>query len=57
MVAVSEGVQVTESRWDRRPGWMRRSAMLLTAVKDRLTHNKRNIEATLRAVKERAEES
>lgn len=35
----------------------RRILVLLTGVKDRLTLNKRNIEATLRAVKERAEES
>ncbi|MGH3451638.1 MAG: SRPBCC family protein [Haloechinothrix sp.] len=53
--ATDAGCRVTESTWDRRPGWLRTTAPLITGVKDRAAHNQRNIEATLRALKERAE--
>lgn len=50
-----DGVRVVESMWDRRPGWMAKLGGVLTGVKERVPHNERNMAATLRAVKERAE--
>lgn len=53
--AVDGGCQVTESTWDKRPGWFRRFAGLLTGVSDRTSENRKNIELTLQRLKERAE--
>lgn len=49
------GCTVTESTWDRRPGWFVGVAGLVTGVKDRPTVNTAHIEATLARVKQRAE--
>lgn len=49
------GCRVTESTWDRRPGWFKKTAGLVTGVGDRETANARNIAATLRRLKARAE--
>ena len=49
------GCTVTESTWDRRPGWFVGVAGLVTGVKDRPTVNTEHIEATLARVKQRAE--
>lgn len=50
-----DGCVLTESTWDRRAGWAKALADLVVGVKDRSAHNQRNIEATLRAIKARAE--
>ena len=49
------GCTVTESTWDRRPGWYRPITALGTGVRDRSTENQRNIEATLVRLKAAAE--
>ncbi|MEO6793807.1 MAG: SRPBCC family protein [Mycobacterium sp.] len=49
------GCQVTESMWDRRPGWFVGVAGLVTGVKDRPTVNTENIRLTLDRLKQRAE--
>jgi hypothetical protein len=49
------GCRVTESTWDRRPGWFRKPAGWATGVNDRATANAENIAATLRRLKARAE--
>ncbi|MBS9534807.1 SRPBCC family protein [Mycobacterium sp. M1] len=49
------GCQVTESMWDRRPGWFVGIAGLVTGVKDRPTVNAEHIRLTLERVKQRAE--
>lgn len=46
---------LTESTWDRRAGWAKTVADMALGVKDRNAHNQSNIEATLRAIKVRAE--
>jgi Polyketide cyclase / dehydrase and lipid transport len=55
IAAVGAGCAVTESTWDRRPGWFRRFAKLGTGVGDRQRANGAHIEATLRRLKTRAE--
>ncbi|ANZ39948.1 polyketide cyclase [Lentzea guizhouensis] len=49
---VDGGCRVTESTWDRRPGWYKPITMLATGVRDRAVTNQRNIEVTLRRLKE-----
>lgn len=56
LVATDGGCRVTESTWDRRPGWFRKVAGLATGVSDRDAENTKNIELTLRRLKQRAEE-
>ncbi|CCH30073.1 SRPBCC family protein [Actinosynnema sp. NPDC047251] len=51
----AEGCRVTESTWDRRPGWFRPVTVLATGVRDRVQENQRNIEATLARLKQAAE--
>ncbi|BBZ63772.1 SRPBCC family protein [Mycolicibacterium monacense] len=51
----ASGCRVTESTWDRRPGWFRKPAGWATGVSDRDTANAENIAATLRRLKARAE--
>lgn len=51
------GCRVTESTWDRRPGWFIPLTAPVTGVKDRVTTNTRNIETTLRRLKAKAEEA
>lgn len=47
--------RVTESTWDKRPGWFRVPAGWATGVKDRDTANAENIRRTLQRLKQRAE--
>ncbi|BBY99097.1 SRPBCC family protein [Mycolicibacterium fallax] len=49
------GTRLTESTWDRRPGWFSPLAGLLTGVSDRDAANRQHIEATLARLKRRAE--
>lgn len=49
------GCRVTESAWDRRPGWFRGIAGIATGVRDRTTANGEHIKLTLQRLKERAE--
>lgn len=49
------GCTVTESTWDRRPGWFKGVAGLATGERDRAAANARHIEATLQRLKARAE--
>lgn len=51
----SAGARVTESTWDRRPGWFRRVAGYATGVHDRTSANVEHIRVTLQRLKERAE--
>jgi hypothetical protein len=51
------GSRVTESTWDKRPFWFKKVAEIATASPDRPAINARNIEATLRRLKERAEQA
>jgi hypothetical protein len=51
----ADGCRVTESTWDRRPGWYVPLTVLATGVKDRAVTNQRNIEATLERLKVVAE--
>lgn len=53
--ATESGCRVTESAWDRRPGWFRLVTVLATGVRDRAARNQRNIDHTLAALKKRAE--
>ena len=53
--ATEGGCRVTESTWDRRPGWFRSIAGIATGVRDRNTANGENIKLTLQRLKERAE--
>lgn len=58
ITAAGEGKsRVTESTWDRRPGWFRVPAGWATGVKDRDTANAENIQRTLQRLKEKAEGS
>lgn len=54
--AADGGCRVTESTWDRRPGWFRKIGSLATGVPDRDAENKKNIELTLQRLKQRAEQ-
>jgi hypothetical protein len=49
------GCVVTESTWDRRPGWYRTPAGLVTGVRDRAGANADHIRLTLQRLKARAE--
>jgi hypothetical protein len=55
IVAADGGCRVTESTWDRRPGWFRGIAGVATGVRDRTTANDEHIKLTLQRLKERAE--
>lgn len=55
IVAADGGCRVTESTWDRRPGWFRKIAGRATGVADRTAENNKNIERTLQRLKQRAE--
>lgn len=46
---------VTESWVDRRPGWMDKLSGVAMGVPDREEHNRKNMEATLAALKQAAE--
>lgn len=52
-----EGCVVTESTWDKRPGWFRAPSSLVTGVWRRNDSNRANIATTLRRLKARAEQS
>jgi hypothetical protein len=47
--------RVTESAWDRRPGWFHKLGGKATGVTDRVAANRKNIELTLQRLKRRAE--
>jgi hypothetical protein len=49
------GCTVTESTWDRRPGWYKTPAGLVTGVMNRAGANADHIKATLQRLKARAE--
>jgi hypothetical protein len=56
IVSTGEGAcRVTESTWDRRPGWFRTPAGWATGVKDRKAANGQHIAQTLQRLKQRAE--
>ncbi len=55
IVAVDGGCRVTESTWDRRPGWFRKLAGKATGVTDRVAANTEHIQLTLQRLKQRAE--
>jgi hypothetical protein len=55
IVASGAGCTVTESTWDRRPGWYKTPAGLATGVMNRQGANADNIQATLQRLKKRAE--
>ncbi|MEH3137409.1 MAG: SRPBCC family protein [Mycolicibacterium neoaurum] len=55
IVATEGGCTVTESVWDRRPGWFKKFAGLATGVSDRDSANAEHIRLTLQRLKERAE--
>jgi polyketide cyclase/dehydrase/lipid transport protein len=46
-----DGCRVAEHTWDRRPAWFRPFANLVTGVRDRAEHNRRNMERTLSRLK------
>lgn len=49
------GCTVTESTWDQRAPWAKTLGNIAAGVTDRTERNRHNIDATLRAVKARAE--
>ena len=51
----SGGCTVTEATWDRRPGWFRKPASMVTGVSDRAGANAKHIQLTLQRLKDRAE--
>ena len=55
IVAADGGCRVTESTWDRRPGWFRKLAGTATGVTDRAAANSEHIRLTLQRLKQRAE--
>ena len=55
IVAADGGCHVTESTWDRRPGWFRKLAGWSTGVPDRAAANAKHIQLTLERLKHRAE--
>jgi hypothetical protein len=55
LVPADGGCRVTESTWDRRPGWFRKLAGNATGVSDRAAANTEHIQLTLRRLKQRAE--
>jgi hypothetical protein len=50
-----DGCVVEERTWDRRPGWFKPFANLVTGVRDRAEENRRNIERTLSRLKSAVE--
>lgn len=55
LTAADGGCRVTESTWDRRPGWFRKLAPRATGVADRVAANAEHIRLTLQRLKQRAE--
>ena len=55
ITAAKDGSRVTESTWDRRPGWLRKLARHATGVPDRAAANAEHIQLTLQRLKQRAE--
>lgn len=55
ITATVGGCQVTESTWDRRPGWAKGLTGFVTGVRDRATVNAEHIRVTLDRLKQRAE--
>ncbi|OHV06016.1 SRPBCC family protein [Mycobacterium talmoniae] len=55
ITAVDDGCRVTESTWDRRPGWIRGITRWTTGVSDRTAANTEHIRLTLHRLKQRAE--
>jgi polyketide cyclase/dehydrase/lipid transport protein len=55
IVADDGGCRVTESTWDRRPGWFRKLASRTTGVPDRVAANTKHIQLTLERLKRCAE--
>ncbi|BBX74228.1 SRPBCC family protein [Mycobacterium shinjukuense] len=55
IVAADGGCRVTESTWDRRPGWFRTIAARATGVADRAAANADHIRLTLQRLKQRVE--
>jgi polyketide cyclase/dehydrase/lipid transport protein len=55
IAAAGGGCTVTESTWDRRPGWYKKPAELATGVGNRAGVNAEHIQATLQRLKKRAE--
>lgn len=55
IVAADGGCLVTESTWDRRPGWFRKVAGKATGTPDRVAANTEHIRLTLDRLKLRAE--
>jgi hypothetical protein len=55
IAAADGGCRVTESTWDRRPGWFRKVGGMATGVADRTAANAEHIELTLQRLKQRAE--
>ena len=55
LAADGGGCEVTESTWDRRPGWFRKLAGTATGVPDRVAANAEHINLTLGRLKQRAE--
>jgi uncharacterized protein YndB with AHSA1/START domain len=56
IVATDGGCTVTESTWDRRPGWFKGVAGLATGERDRAAANARHIAATLQRLEAWAEQ-
>lgn len=55
-IAASDGgCTVTESTWDRRPGWYKAPAGFVTGTMNRAGANAEHIQATLQRLKSRAE--
>lgn len=55
ITAADGGCRVTESTWDRRPGWFRGIAGIATGVRDRTAANDEHIKVTLQRLKQHAE--
>jgi uncharacterized protein YndB with AHSA1/START domain len=55
IAANDAGCTVTESTWDRRPGWYKAPAGLVTGIMNRAGANAEHIDATLHRLKARAE--
>jgi Polyketide cyclase / dehydrase and lipid transport len=55
ITAVDGGCHVTESMWDRRPGWFVKPGELTTGVSDRPSVNSEHIKRTLQRLKQKAE--
>lgn len=56
IAASGGGCTVTESTWDRRPGWYKTPAGLFTGIMNRAGANADHIQATLQRLKTRAED-